>query len=103
MRKFPNDTKEEWITLNRDGVDKELKKYEGMFDDEPLKDAFEKVLTEFIFLSESMNGVNEWKQDFVRYLLYAIDVAENQTKKRDAKEAFHAGRLSVMKEILEWF
>ena len=102
VRKFPNIQKDEWIALNRDRVEDELKNYEGMFD-EPLKNAFEEVLRDYIFLSNTMSEVIEWKQDFARFLGYAVDVDENQTKQRDDKESFHAGRLSMIKEILEWF
>jgi DNA repair exonuclease SbcCD ATPase subunit len=102
VKKFPNDARDDWIAENKSLVEEQVQKFEGSFD-EALKTAFEQTMAEHLFLSNAMEEVVEWKQNFARFLSYSIDAAETQIKQDKGKEAFLRGRLSMIKEILDWF
>jgi len=102
VKKFPDYDRKEWITENMNIVDEQVEKFEGLFDD-TLKGAFEQEMAEYIFLSKVMEEVIEWKQAFARFLSFTIDATEAQLTQDKGKEDFHRGRLSAMKEVLEWF
>jgi DNA repair exonuclease SbcCD ATPase subunit len=102
VKKFPNDERDDWIAENKNLVEEQVEKFAGLFDD-TLKDAFEQTMAEYLFLSNAMEAVAEWKQNFARFLSYSIDAAETQIQQDKRKEAFLRGRLSMIKEVLDWF
>ena len=102
VRKFPDLDKEDWVAANREQVDEELTQYEGAFEG-PLKEALEQLITEYVYASSTMKEVVEWKQEFARFLSFAISAAEGAIKEKSDKIDFQNGRLAMIKEILEWF
>jgi hypothetical protein len=102
VKKFPNVEKDSWIIANRELVDEELTKYEELFE-EPLKSAFQEVMVEYIYLQKVMEDVTDWKENFLRFVAHTTNVAESGLAQRDTRGDFHGGRLSLIKEILEWF
>lgn len=102
VKKFPNIEKDDWIIANKERIDEELAKYEGLFD-EPLKSAFQEVVADYIYLQNTMENVVEWKDNFVRFIAHTMNMAESELSKRGTKGDFHRGRLSLIKEALEWF
>lgn len=102
VKRFPGVEKDDWIVMNKERVDEELKKYEGLFQ-EPLKTAFQEVMTEYIYLQSIMADVAEWKDNFVRFIAHATNMAESESRQKSARADFHGGRLSLIKELLEWF
>ena len=102
VKKFPDYEKDAWIAENKALIQEQVKKFEGLFE-EPLRGAFEEIIAQYVFFSNTMEEVVEWKQDFARFLSYSINASEIQIKQGDSKRDFHGGRLSMIKEILEWF
>ena len=101
VKKFPDLERDKWIAENRDLIDEQLKLEE--LPNEALRGTLEQVMTEYVFLSNVAKEMMEWKQNFAQFLSYAINAAEVQIKQDKGKEDFHGGRLSMLKEILEWF
>ena len=101
VKKFPSVEKDDWIILNKDRVDEELKAYEDLFE-EPLKTAFREVMTEYIYLQSVMEDAVQWKDNFVRFIAQATNMSEGEAGRSGGTE-FHGGRLSLIREILEWF
>jgi len=102
VKKFPNIEKDDWIALNKERVDEELKAYEDLFE-EPLKTAFQEIMTEYIYLQSVMEDVAQWKDNFVRFIALATSMSEGETNQSNGGATFHRGRLSLIKEVLEWF
>ena len=101
VKKFPDYEREEWIAEHKDLIEEQVEKFEGL--DEALREPLEQVMAEYVFLLNVMEEVLEWKQNFARFLSYAIDAAEVQLNQKSGKEDLHRGRLSMIKEILGWF
>jgi hypothetical protein len=102
IKKFPNAEKDDWIIANKGLIQEELTKYEGLYE-EPLKSAFQEVIADYIYLQNIMDDVTEWKGNFLRFIAHTMNMAEGELRQRNAKRDFHEGRLSLIKEILEWF
>jgi len=101
VKKFPDFERDTWIAHNRELIDEQLKLQE--LPNEALRETLEQVMTEYVFLSDLTKEMMEWKQNFARFLSYAINAAEVQIEQSEEKKDFQGGRLSVIKEILEWF
>lgn len=102
VKKFPDLEKEAWIMDNKDLVDEQLAKFEGLFG-EPLKSPFQEVMSEYVFLSNTVVEIIQWKENFARFLSYTMNMDESQIREGGSKKDFHGGRLSMIKELLEWF
>jgi hypothetical protein len=102
IKKFPDLNKEAWIMDNKDLVDEQLAKFEGLFG-EPLQSPFQEVMSEYVFLSNTVVEIIEWKENFARFLSYTMNVDEGQIREGSGKKDFHGGRLSLIKELLDWF
>ena len=101
VKKFPDLDKDTWINANRELVDQQLSKLEGLLD-ESVKGPLQEVVAEYVYLSNTMLEVEEWRDNFARFLSYTMNVDEGHLKDRSSRD-FHAGRLSLLKELLEWF
>jgi len=101
VRKFPDFERDVWMAENRDLINQQLK-FEGL-SKEALEDALQQVMADYIYLSNITREVSDWKQNFARFLTYAISMAENETGQSKGRQEFHGGRLSMIKEVLEWF
>ena len=101
VKKFPDYERDTWIAENEDAIADQLN-FED-FSKEALKNTLEQVMGEYLFLSSVNKEVVEWKQNFARFLSYAINAAETEMKQSKGREDFDGGRLSMIKEILEWF
>ena len=102
VKKFPDLDKENWLVDNRQLVDEQLAKFDGFFE-ESVKRSFQEVMTEYVFLSNTMQEIAEWKDNLARFLSYTMTVDEGHLRKHDSSKDFHGGRLSLLKELLEWF
>ena len=102
IKKFPNTEKDDWIVANQELIDEELKKYEGLFE-EPLKSAFQEVMVDYIYLQNVMDQVTDWKGNFLRFIAHTMNVAEGELRVGGAKKDLQGGRLSLIKEVLDWF
>ena len=102
VKKLPDLEKEVWIMNNKDLVDEQLAKFEGLFG-EPLQSPFQEVMSEYVFLSNTVVEIIEWKENFARFLSYTMNVDEGQIREGSGKKDFHGGRLSLIKELLDWF
>ena len=102
IKKFPDLNKEAWIMDNKDLVDEQLAKFEGLFG-EPLQSPFQEVMSEYVFLSNTVVEIIEWKENFARFLSYTMNVDEGQIREGSGKKDFHGGRLSLIKGLLDWF
>ena len=101
VKKFPEYERDAWIAENRDLINQQLK-FEGL-SKEALEDALQHVMADYIYLSNVTREISEWKQNFARFLTYAIGIAESEIGKSKDRQDFHGGRLSMIKEVLEWF
>jgi len=102
VKKFPSVEKDDWIIANTELIGTELTKYEDLFE-EPLKSAFQEVMTEYVYLQNIMEDVTAWKENFLRFIAHTMNVAEEELRQRSTRSDFHGGRLSLIKEVLEWF
>ena len=102
VKKFPDIDKDSWIADNMALVNEQLAKFEGVFE-EPVRRTFEDVMAEYVFLSNTMQEIAEWKDNLARFLSYTMTVDEGHLRQRDRSKEFHGGRLSLLKELLEWF
>jgi len=101
VKKFPEYERDAWIAENRDLINQQLKFEE--LSKEALEDALQQVMADYIYLSNVTREISEWKQNFARFLTYAISMAESEIGKKKGGQEFHGGRLSMIKEVLEWF
>lgn len=102
VKKFPDLDKDAWISENRDLIDEQLAKFDGLFD-ESLKGPFQEVMAEYVYLSNTLQEIIEWKDNFARFLSYTMNADESHLRDHDSGRDVHGGRLSLLKELLEWF
>jgi hypothetical protein len=102
VKKFPRMEKDDWIVANKELIDGELTRYEDLFE-EPLTSAFQEVMTEYVYLQNIMEDVTAWKANFLRFVAHTMNTAEEELRHASTKGDFHGGRLSLIKEVLEWF
>ena len=102
VRKFPDLDKDSWIAENQELVDAQMAKFEGLFE-EPVKRSFQDIIAQYVFLENTLQEIAEWKENLARFLSYTMTVDEGHLKERDSSKDFHGGRLSLLKELLEWF
>ena len=102
VKKFPELDKDAWITENRELVDQQVSKFEGLLD-ESIKGPLQEVIAEYVYLSSTMLEIEEWKDNFARFLSYTMNVDEGHLRDQDSGRDVHGGRLSLLKELLEWF
>ena len=102
-RKFPSVEKDDWIAANREMIDDELSKYEGLFKEEAVNTAFQNLVTEYLYVQNMMENVVDWRDDFLRFVAETIRSAEEEIASRTGAVDLQNGRLMVIKKILEWF
>jgi hypothetical protein len=102
LRRFPDIDRESWIAENQELVQEQVKKFEGLFE-EPVKGAFEEAMADYVYLSNVMEEVMEWKRSFAGFLAHSLNVDEAQVNQREGRQDYHGGRMSMIKEVLEWF
>jgi hypothetical protein len=101
VRKFPNGDAQRWFEGNREFIDIELEKYKDLFKEEELNTALRELLAESLFLHNLEKDVASWRGEFLRYLAQMIETTEAELERKD--NASDKGRLSVLKDILQWF
>ena len=102
VRKFPTVDKDDWISANREMIDVELSKYEGLFNEEQVKVAFENLITEYLYVQSVLENVTDWRNNFLRCIADIMSSAEEAIAHRGAIE-LQNGRLMVIRKVLEWF
>jgi hypothetical protein len=102
VKKFPEIDKNNWIVDNAELVNEQLAKFKGVFEG-PVERSFQEVMSEYVFLSSTMQEIAEWKDNLARFLSYTMTVDEAHLRERDSSKDYHGGRLSLLKELLEWF
>jgi len=102
VRKFPDLDKDNWIIENQELVDAQIAKFDGLFE-EPVRRSFQEMMSEYVFLQSTIEEITEWKENLARFLSYTMTVDEGHLRERSSSKDFHAGRLSLLKELLEWF
>jgi hypothetical protein len=101
VMKFPEYEREAWIAENKELINQQLK-FEGL-SKEAVQNALEQVMAEYIYLSNVTKEVEEWKRNFARFLAYAVNTSESKIEQSKGGDDFDGGRLSMIKEVLEWF
>ena len=101
VKKFPDLDKDTWISENRELIDEQLSKLEGSLD-ESIRGPLQEVVAEYVYLSNTMHEIEEWKDNFARFLSYTMNVDESHLMDRSGRD-LHGGRLSLLKDLLEWF
>ena len=100
-RKFPNFDKDEWLAANSEKIEAELVNYRGLFKEESVESAFQRIIVEQLFLESLVKDIAGWREDFLEYLARAIETAEKEQV--GANDSFNKGRLTILSGLLEWF
>ena len=101
--KFPSIDKDDWIAANRELVDEELSKYEGLFKEESVNAAFQNLVIEYLYLQNLMESVTDWRANFLSFIADTIRDAENEIAHRSSAVELQNGRMMVVRRVLEWF
>jgi hypothetical protein len=101
VRKFPSLDEDSWFDANREFVASELGKYKDLFKEEELNVALRELLSEYLFLHNLMKDVTNWRGEFLRYLAHVVETAEHGLERKD--DPLDKGRLSILRDILQWF
>jgi len=101
LRKFPDIDIDDWTAANKKMITEELAKYEGLFKEESVIKAFQELLIEYLYLHDVNEKVMDWRDNFVRFLAEEMEKAE--LGRGSGRNELYRGRLSLVKNILQWF
>jgi hypothetical protein len=90
---------DDWTAANKKMITEELTKYDGLFKEESVIQAFQELLIEYLYLQNVNEKVMDWRDNFLRFLAQEMERAEVSRGRDD----IHLGRLSLVRSILQWF